>query len=72
MNAHVTAEIVPRYEIENGGTHDDSFGSDHSVKVKPMGATTVSLDDGEPEGIEPGAAISECTPRLLDIDVTNS
>ena len=62
MNAHVTAEIVPRYEIENGGTHDDSFGSDHSVKVKPMGATTVSLDAGEPEGIEP-ARRSPSAPR---------
>jgi hypothetical protein len=72
LNAHVTASIVPRYEIEEGGVHGDSFGSDEDVSVDAKGATTTLLDAGAPEGVPRGAPIAECTPRLLDIDITNS
>jgi hypothetical protein len=71
MNAHVTAQIVPRYEIVDGGTHGDSFASEKEVEVAAYGYTPVSLDAGAPEGVPVNAPISVCSPRLLDIDVTN-
>jgi hypothetical protein len=71
MNAHVTAQIVPRYEIVDGGTHGDSFASEKEVEVAAYGSTPVSLDAGAPEGVPVDAPISVCSPRLLDIDVTS-
>jgi hypothetical protein len=71
LNAHVTASITPRYEIKNGGTHGDSFGSDHKVLIAAATAKEVALDAGHPEGVPDGTPISKCNPRLTDIDVTN-
>ncbi len=70
-NAHVTARIVPRYEIEKGGVHGDSFGSDQSVGIASASVKTVTLDAGKPEGVPVGTRISKCDPRLLDADITN-
>jgi hypothetical protein len=71
LNAHVTASIAPRYEIEAGGTHGDSFGSDRSVGVDAKGVREVTLNAGHPEGVPDDAPISKCSPRLVDIDITN-
>ena len=71
LNAHVTASITPRYEIEAGGTHGDSFGSDQDVDVPAAGSTAVTLNAGHPEGVPDGTAISKCNPRLIDINLTN-
>jgi hypothetical protein len=49
-NAHVTARIVPRYEIEKGGVHGDSFGSDQSVGIAAASVKSVMLDAGQPVG----------------------
>lgn len=70
-NAHVTARIVPRYEIEDGGVHGDSFGSDRAVEVNAAASRIVTLDAGHPEGVPNGTSISKCDPRLLDADITN-
>ena len=71
LNAHVTASIVPRYDIENGGTHGDSFGSDQDVQIDAASATEATLNAGSPEGVPPGTKISMCWPRLIDADITN-
>ena len=70
-NAHITARIVPRYEIENGGVHGDSFGSDRAVAVNAASSKRVTLNAGHPEGVPNRTQISKCDPRLLDADITN-
>jgi hypothetical protein len=71
LNAHVTASITPRYEIKDGGTHGDSFGSDQKVSIAAAVSREVALDAGHPEGVADGTTISKCDPRLVDIDITN-
>jgi hypothetical protein len=71
LNAHVRVGIVPRYEIEDGGVHGDSFGSDRDVGIPASGSTRVALDAGKPEGVPRVAPISKCFPRLIDADITN-
>ncbi len=71
LNAHVTAQVVPRYEIENGGVHGTSLGSDQGVSVDAASTRSVTLDAGAPEGVPADTPIAKCSPRLLDINITN-
>jgi hypothetical protein len=71
LNAHVTVQIVPRYEIEDGGVHGNSTASERSVSVNAQSTSRIGLDAGTPEGVVPGSPIKKCFPRLIDADITN-
>jgi hypothetical protein len=69
MNARVALSIVPRYRIYKGGTHGQSFGSDIPMKLQPHQTKLFSTNAGNPKGVPTGTRISECIPKLQDIDL---
>lgn len=69
LNAVVTVRITPKYEIENGGTHGNSFGSDLPVKLAALTWQEAVLDAGVPKGVAPGVPISKCEPQLEGADI---
>jgi hypothetical protein len=71
MNARIDVAIVPKYTIENGGDHGDSFGSDLTVPVNALGYTEAVLDAGSPEGVAAQTPIDKCEPHLEDVDISN-
>lgn len=69
FNARLKVGIVPRYEIEDGGKHGTSFGSDVSKTVEPQGRVNFDVNAGQPEGVLAGTTISKCNPKLYDADL---
>lgn len=69
FNARLEVGIVPRYEIADGGTHGTSFGSDRSKRLPPQGQVTFDINAGHPEGVPAGTPISDCRPKLYDVDL---
>jgi len=60
--------ITPAYEIEDGGRHGTSFGSDRSVPVQGSSYTEAEIDAESPEGVPPGTTISSCEPQVQNMD----
>jgi hypothetical protein len=71
FNAKVKASVIPRYEIDNGGTHGNSFGSDSSIVIAPNDSAKWTANAGHPKGVPDGTPISKCEPQLEDIELTN-
>jgi hypothetical protein len=71
MAAKIAPSILPRYQIENGATHGQSFGSEVPTTVPASGSRTISLDAGHPLGVPDDTAISNCEPRLDDVTLSN-
>lgn len=64
---HVTVSIGPRYYIARGGVHGDGFGSNQDKGFDAGGFRSLWLDAGKPEGVTPGATISQCAPFMRAI-----
>jgi hypothetical protein len=71
FNANVKLSIVPRYFIENGGQHGAAFGSDVPMKVGAAQTKTFETNAGHPKGVPAGTPISDCKPKLQDIDIAD-
>ena len=55
LNAAVTVSIAPRYEIDRGGTHGNSFGSDEYLEIDANESLEITIDAGKPDGVSAGA-----------------
>ncbi|MGH3064953.1 MAG: hypothetical protein ACRDOF_01505 [Gaiellaceae bacterium] len=67
----IRTNITPAYEIEDGGRHGTSFGSDRSVPAQRSSYTEVEIDAGSPEGVPPGTRISSCEPQVQNFDTVD-
>lgn len=71
FGAGAKVSVVPRYVIENGGQHGTSFGSEAYKTVRAGGDVVFDINAGHPEGVPAGSTISECKPKLYDVDLQN-
>ena len=63
--------ITPAYEIEDGGMHGTSFGSDRSVPARGDSYTAAEIDAGSPEGVPTGTTINSCEPQVQGMDAVD-
>jgi hypothetical protein len=64
----LTVDYNTRYKINNGGTHGDSLTNTQSTDVDGGETRVVTVDAGTPDGVDPGAAISDCEPEMKRVD----
>jgi hypothetical protein len=69
MVASIHLSIVPKYDIQNGGQHGTSLGSEIPLELEAGETKHWVGDAGQPEGVTVGSPIADCKPRLYDIDI---
>jgi hypothetical protein len=64
----LSVEYNTRYQIENGGTHGDSFENEQTTNVDGGLYRVLTVDAGAPDGVSAGAAIGDCEPEMKSVD----
>jgi len=69
LNAHVTVQISPSYDLKNAGTHGDGALDQKSAGVNAKATRQWDGDLGHPSGVSGRPVITSCSATIEEVDL---